>query len=37
MDRRTLSQEKESLGKLKSAQIWKVLDATGCLAYEMKS
>ena len=37
MDRRTLAQEKESLGKPKSAQIWKVLDGTGCLAYEMKS
>ena len=37
MDRETLAQEKESLGKPKSAQIWKVLDSTGCLAYEMKS
>ena len=36
MDRRTLAQEKESLGKPQSAQIWKVLDATGCLAYEMR-
>lgn len=37
MDRETLAQEKESLGKPKGAQIWKVLDSTGCLAYEMKS
>jgi len=36
MHRRTLAQEIESLGKPKSAQIWKVLDATGCLAYEMR-
>lgn len=36
MDRRTLSEEVESLGKLRSAQIWKVLDATGCLAYATK-
>lgn len=36
MHKRTLAQEIESLGKPKSAQIWKVLDATGCLAYEMR-
>lgn len=36
MDHRTLSEELESLGKLKSAQIWRVLDATGCLAREMR-
>lgn len=36
MRKRTLAQEIESLGKPKSAQIWKVLDATGCLAYEMR-
>ena len=35
-DRRTLFQEIESLGKPRSAQIWKVLEATGCLAYGMK-
>ena len=37
LDRKTLTQEMELLGKPKSAQIWKVLDSTGCLAYEMKS
>ena len=36
MNRKTLALEEESLGKPKSAQIWKVLEATGCLAYEMK-
>ena len=36
MHKRTLAQEIESLGKPKSAQIWKVLDATDCLAYEMR-
>ena len=35
MDRRTLIKEKESLGLKESAQIWKVLEATGCLAYEI--
>ncbi|KAL8734657.1 MAG: hypothetical protein Q9166_001313 [cf. Caloplaca sp. 2 TL-2023] len=33
-DRRTLAKEMESLGKPESAQIWKVLEGTGCLAYE---
>ncbi|KAL8939030.1 MAG: hypothetical protein Q9216_003579 [Gyalolechia sp. 2 TL-2023] len=33
-DRRTLAKELESLGKPESAQIWKVLDGMGCLAYE---
>ncbi len=33
-DRRTLGKELESLGKPESAQIWKVLDGMGCLAYE---
>ncbi|KAL9027264.1 MAG: hypothetical protein Q9196_004190 [Gyalolechia fulgens] len=32
--RRTLAKELESLGKPESAQIWKVLDGMGCLAYE---
>ena len=36
MDRQTLRRERESLGLKESAQIWKVLEATGCLAYEMK-
>ena len=34
-DRDTLSRESESLGLKDSAQIWKVLEATGCLAYDM--
>ncbi|KAL8917099.1 MAG: hypothetical protein Q9208_008138 [Pyrenodesmia sp. 3 TL-2023] len=34
IDRRTLGKEQESLGKPESAQIWKVLDGMGCLAYE---
>ncbi|KAL8718501.1 MAG: hypothetical protein Q9225_004369 [Loekoesia sp. 1 TL-2023] len=33
-DRKTLARELESLGKPESAQIWKVLDGVGCLAYE---
>lgn len=35
MDRKTLRQETESLGLRASAQCWKILEATGCLAYEM--
>lgn len=35
VDRRTLARELESLGKPESAQIWKVLDGMGCLAYEV--
>lgn len=34
-DRTTLSRESESLGLKDNAQIWKVLEATECLAYEM--
>ncbi|KAL8779493.1 MAG: hypothetical protein Q9213_006905 [Squamulea squamosa] len=34
VDRRTLAKEMESLGKPESAQIWKVLEGMGCLAYE---
>lgn len=34
IDRRTLARELEWLGKPESAQIWKVLDGMGCLAYE---
>ncbi|KAI4220189.1 MAG: hypothetical protein L6R36_007796 [Xanthoria steineri] len=34
LDRRTLAKEMESLGKPESAQIWKVLEGMGCLAYE---
>ena len=36
MDRGTLCKERESLGLKDSAQIWKVLEGMGCLAYEMK-
>ena len=35
MDRNTLRQESESLGLRASAQCWKILEATRCLAYEM--
>ena len=35
MDRKTLRQENESRGLRASAQCWKVLEAIGCLAYEM--
>ena len=35
MDRKTLKQESESLGLRASAQCWKILEATGCLAYEL--
>ena len=35
IDRKTLRQESESLGLRASAQCWKILEATGCLAYEM--
>ncbi|KAL8710414.1 MAG: hypothetical protein Q9220_005015 [cf. Caloplaca sp. 1 TL-2023] len=34
VDRRTLARELENLGKPESAQVWKVLEGTGCLAYE---
>ncbi|KAL8807606.1 MAG: hypothetical protein Q9182_000590 [Xanthomendoza sp. 2 TL-2023] len=34
VDRKTLGREMESLGKPESAQIWKVLEGMGCLAYE---
>lgn len=36
MDRGTLSKERESLGLKDSAQIWKVLEGMGCLAYKMR-
>lgn len=36
MDRGTLGKERESLGLKDGAQIWKVLEGMGCLAYEMK-
>ncbi|KAL8888723.1 MAG: hypothetical protein Q9215_003907 [Flavoplaca cf. flavocitrina] len=34
VDRKTLAKEMDSLGKPESAQIWKVLEGMGCLAYE---
>ena len=34
-DRGSLEREMEALGKAESAQIWRVLDGMGCLAYEM--
>lgn len=34
-DRRTLNKEREALGLASATQIWRVLEATGCLAYEM--
>lgn len=34
-DRRSLEREMEALGKAESAQIWRVLEGMGCLAYEM--
>lgn len=34
VDTKTLAKELESLGKPESAQIWKVLDGMGCLAYK---
>ena len=36
-DRVTLQRERENLGKPESAQIWKVLEGMGCLAYEMRN
>ena len=35
IDRDTLRKENESLGLIRANQIWKVLEATGCLSYEM--
>lgn len=37
MDYRTLTTETESLGKPRSAQIWKVLDSIECLTYEIRT
>lgn len=37
MDRSSLNKEKEFLGLKGSAQIWKVLEGMGCLAYEMRN
>lgn len=35
MDRKTLVNEREVLGLTVAAQIWRILDATGCLTYEL--
>ncbi len=35
MDRRTLSKESEVLGLTFATQIWRILEATGCLTYEL--
>lgn len=37
MDRSSLKKEKEFLGLKGSAQIWKVLEYMGCLAYDMRN
>lgn len=37
MDRSSLNKEKEFLGLKGSAQIWKVLEGMGCLAYDMRN
>lgn len=35
IDRSTLSREREALGLTVATQIWRILEATGCLTYEM--
>lgn len=35
-NRETLGRERESLGKTESEQIWRVLEAMGCLSYDVK-
>ncbi|KAL8829463.1 MAG: hypothetical protein Q9191_002004 [Dirinaria sp. TL-2023a] len=37
LDYRTLTTETESLGKPRSAQIWKVLDSIECLTYDIRT
>lgn len=37
MDRTTLSREREALGKPECAQIWRVLEGIGCLAYDVRA
>lgn len=37
MDRGTLNRERESLGLAEHAQIWRVLEGTGCLAHEVNA
>ena len=36
MDRKTLSKESEILGLTLASQIWRVLEGTGCLTYDME-
>ena len=36
VERGTLGREMDTLGKAGSAQIWKVLEGMGCLAYEVR-
>lgn len=36
-DRGTLGREREAVGKSQSEQIWRVLEAMGCLAYDVKT
>jgi hypothetical protein len=35
MDLTTVKKENEQLGLTRANQIWKILEATGCLSYEM--
>ncbi|KAI4136007.1 MAG: hypothetical protein LQ347_000184 [Umbilicaria vellea] len=37
MDSMTLIKEREALGKPKSAQIWRLLEGIGCLAYDLRA
>lgn len=37
MDSTTLIKEREALGKPKSAQIWRLLEGVGCLAYDLRA
>lgn len=37
MDRTTLVRERETLGKPESAQIWRLLEGIGCLAYDVRA
>ena len=36
MDRKTLGKERDALGLTQAAQIWRILEGTGCLAYDME-
>jgi len=37
MDRNTLARERDNLGLPLAGQVWRVLEGTGCLAYEMET